>query len=209
MKLVCVPVYYATTNCYIICDEKEKLCAVIDPGGDADVISNAIGECGCALTAVFLTHGHYDHTGALKGLRESFGNVPVYLNERDVIRSEDAKTRFCFREVGETLNYDEGDVLRIGDISVNVIATPGHTPGGVCLIAGDAIFCGDTLFKSSMGRTDLPFGSEEDMMNSLSRIGNLEGNYKLYPGHMAQTELDIERTENAFMRKAMKINTED
>lgn len=206
MKILHLPVCYGSTNCYIIIDEKESLCAAVDPGGDAEAISKAIEENGCALTAVFLTHGHYDHTGGLKGLRERFGNVPVYLNERDVIRSEDKKTRYLFRDAGETLSYDEGDVLMIGSIPVRVIATPGHTPGGVCLMTEDAVFCGDTLFRFSMGRTDLPFGNEADMMRSLSRLASLEGNYRLFPGHMAESGLDAEREENAFLKKAVQMN---
>ena len=203
MKIVHVPVCYGTTNCYLLCDESTKLCAVVDPGGDAAKIVAAVEDSGCALTAVFLTHGHYDHVGAVKGLRERWSAVPVYLNGRDLIRSDDKRTARLFPDIGETVSYDEGDEIAVGGIGVRVMATPGHTPGGVALIAGDAIFCGDTLFASSMGRTDLPGGSEEAMLSSLARLGGLAGNYKLYPGHMGLSELDTERAVNPYLRKAM------
>ena len=203
MKIVHVPVCYGTTNCYLLCDESAKLCAVVDPGGDAAKIAAAVEDSGCALTAVLLTHGHYDHVGAVKGLRERWNAVPVYLNERDLIRSDDKRTARLFPDIGETLSYDEGDEITFGDIGVKVMAMPGHTPGGVALIVGDAIFCGDTLFASSMGRKDLPGGSEEAMLSSLARLGGLAGNYKLYPGHMGLSELDTERAVNLYLRKAM------
>lgn len=203
MRIIHVPVCYGTTNCYLICDETAKLCAAVDPGGDAAKIIDTVGESGCALTVILLTHGHYDHVGGVKGLREKWPDVPVFLNERDIIRSDDKRTARLFPDIGGTVSYDEGDELAVGSIQIKIMAAPGHTPGGVALIAEDALFCGDTLFASSMGRTDLPGGSEEAIMRSLGRLGGLTGNYKVYPGHMGLTELDTERAVNGYLRKAM------
>ena len=204
MRIIHVPVCYGTTNCYLICDETAKLCAAVDPGGDASRIIDAIGESGCVLSAILLTHGHYDHVGGVKGLREKWNAVPVYLNERDVIRSDDKRTARLFPDIGETVSYDEGDEVTVGRLRVKVMAMPGHTPGGVVLIAEDAIFCGDTLFASSMGRTDLPGGCEEEIMRSLARLGGMEGNYRLFPGHMGLTDLETEREGNGYLRMAMR-----
>lgn len=203
MKIIHVPVCYGTTNCYLICDEERKECAVVDPGGDAPKIVKAVAESGCEPKAILLTHGHYDHIGGLKGLRETWSGVPVYLNERDIIRSDDKKTARLFPDAGETVNYDEGDEIEIGSLRIKAAATPGHTPGGISLIAEDALFSGDTLFASSMGRTDLPGGSEDEIMTSLARLGRLDGNYTVYPGHMKVSDLDTERSVNGYLMKAM------
>lgn len=203
MKIIHVPVCYGTTNCYLICDEERKECAVVDPGGDAPKIVKAVEESGCEPKAILLTHGHYDHIGGLKGLRETWSGVPVYLNERDIIRSDDKKTARLFPDAGETVNYDEGDEIEIGSLRIKAAATPGHTPGGISLIAEDALFSGDTLFASSMGRTDLPGGSEDEIMTSLARLGRLGGNYTVYPGHMKVSDLDTERSVNGYLMKAM------
>lgn len=203
MKIIHVPVCYGTTNCYLICDEERKECAVVDPGGDAPKIAKAVEESGCEPKAILLTHGHYDHIGGLKGLRETWSGVPVYLNERDIIRSDDKKTARLFPDAGETVNYDEGDEIEIGSLRIKAAATPGHTPGGISLIVEDALFSGDTLFASSMGRTDLPGGSEDEIMTSLARLGRLDGNYTVYPGHMKVSDLDTERSVNGYLMKAM------
>lgn len=204
MKILHVPVNYGTTNCYIICDEGKKECAVVDPGGDAPKIAMAVKESGCELKTILLTHGHYDHIGGLKGLREMWSGVPVYLNERDIIHSDDKKTARLFSGAGETVNYDEGDEIEVGDLRIKAVATPGHTPGGVSLIVEDALFSGDTLFASSMGRIDLPGGNEDEIMTSLARLGRLEGNYTVYPGHMTASDLDTERSVNGYLIKAME-----
>ena len=190
------------TNCYLLCDETEKLCAVIDPGGDADRVAAAVQDSGCAPCAILLTHGHYDHTGAVAELAEKWPNVPVYLNHRDQC-GDDAYLRQLFPPVPCAKDYGEGDTIQVGSLTLKVLATPGHSEGSVTLRCGDALFCGDTLFAGSCGRTDFPGGSVKKMMASLKRLGELEGDFTVYPGHMESSTLSRERAWNPYLRQAM------
>lgn len=190
------------TNCYLLCDETEKLCAVIDPGGDAVRVAAAVEDSGYAPCAILLTHGHYDHTGAVAELSARWPGVPVYLNRRDVYEG-DAYLQQLFPPVPCAKDYGEGDTIRVGCLAVKVLATPGHSEGSVTLRCGDALFCGDTLFAGSCGRTDFPGGSVKKMMESLKRLGELEGDLKVYPGHMEDSTLDRERSWNPYLRQAM------
>ena len=190
------------TNCYLLCDETEKLCAVIDPGGDAVRVAAAVEDSGCTPCAILLTHGHYDHTGAVAELSARWPGVPVYLNRRDVYEG-DAYLQQLFPPVPCAKDYGEGDTVQVGGLTLQVLATPGHSEGSVTLRCGDVLFCGDTLFAGSCGRTDFPGGSVKKMMDSLKRLGGLEGDLVVYPGHMEDSTLDRERSWNPYLRQAM------
>ena len=182
------------TNCYLLCDRDAGACAVIDPGGDAGRVAATVAETGCAPCAILLTHGHYDHTGAVGELRAKWPEIPVYLNHRDVY--EDAYTQQLFPPLGgDVRDYGEGDTLTVGGLTVSVLATPGHSEGSVTL---------DTLFAGSCGRTDFPGGSMEKMMASLRRLGQLEGDLRVLPGHMEPSTLDRERRTNPYLIQAMR-----
>ena len=191
------------TNCYLLCDETEKLCAVIDPGGDADRVAAAVEDSGCAPCAILLTHGHYDHTGGVAELRAKWPDVPVYLNHRDQYEG-DAYLQQLFPPVPGAKDYDEGDTIQVGGLTVDVMATPGHSEGSVTLRCGDVLLCGDTLFAGSCGRTDFPGGSVKKIMAYLKRLGSLEGDLQVYPGHMETSTLDQERSWNPYLHQAMQ-----
>lgn len=190
------------TNCYILCDEQAKACAVIDPGGDAARVAAAVENTGCAPRAILLTHGHYDHTGGVAELQAKWPEIPVYLNRRDVYEG-DAYLQQLFPPVSGARDYDEGDAVAVGGLTVEVLSTPGHSEGSVTLRCGDALFCGDTLFAGSCGRTDFPGGSMKKIMASLKRLGQLEGNLQVLPGHMEPSDLDRERRMNPYLLQAM------
>lgn len=188
------------TNCYLLADEAAKLCAIIDPGvADPKILEEVRGE-GWTVAAVLLTHGHYDHTRGIPALRPELPGASVYLHPGDM---DMKKPFFYIEEMGELTPLADGEQIKIGSLDVEVIHTPGHSAGSVTFKAGDALFTGDTLFKGSMGRTDLPGGGYEDIMASLKRLGDLPGEYKVLPGHMDASTLNFERANNYYLREAM------
>ena len=197
-----MPVGPIGTNCYVLADEKEKTCAVIDPGGDADAILGMLKEDGLTLSAILLTHAHYDHTGGVAGLEAAFPNTPVYVHKGDVEGVNPAM--FPPLPKDQVRYYDEGDRVMVGSIPVDVLHTPGHSKGSVVLKTGDVLFTGDTLFRGSCGRTDFPGGSYEEIMASLKRLAALPGDYRVCPGHEGLSTLETERRQNYYMRAAVE-----
>lgn len=204
MKTITLQVGPIMTNCYILCDDQTMVCAVVDPGADADRVSQAVAETGCTPVCILLTHGHYDHTGAVADLLKRFPTIPVYLNHRDVYDETDQRMRHLFPPLHSTVNYDDGDTVGVGGLTVSVLSTSGHSAGSVTLLCGDVMFAGDTLFAGSCGRTDLASGSIDDMLASLARLGRLEGEYSVLPGHMGASVLSREREYNPFMLQALR-----
>lgn len=193
------------TNCYLIGDETEKLCAVVDPGGSPDRVLAMIERSGMTPAMILLTHGHYDHVRGIPGILARFPDLPVYCHEKDICAAERADEPFFLPHVGENQRtYGEGDELKLGTLTIRVLHTPGHSGGSVTLLVEDLMLCGDTLFAGSMGRCDLPGGNEDTIFASLRRLAALEGNYKVLPGHGGSSTLERERSGNFYMRQAMK-----
>ena len=202
MLIKTIPVGQLETNCYVVTNEDTLECVVIDPGDESNTILDYMESNHLKCRAILLTHGHYDHVGAVDAVAEETGAV-VYMNERDdARRSADSHLPYLLKENGRS--YDDGDVIEAAGLRFEVIATPGHTPGGVTLKCGDALFTGDTLFKGSCGRTDLPGGNMLEELAALRRICELEGDYEVYPGHMDPSTLEREREFNYYCRSAMR-----
>lgn len=197
MQISVLPLGALQTNCYVVTDEQTKTCAVIDPADDGERIADALSRLGLTLKLILLTHGHYDHVSGVRALHDATG-APVYLNARDTALPESMTAGPLFF----TNPYDEGDELALGGISFRVLATPGHTPGSVCLLADDVLFAGDTLFQGSCGRTDLPCGSMTALYASLRKLSALPGDYRVYPGHGGDTTLAAERAGNFYLKEA-------
>ena len=189
------------TNCYLLEDEHTRAAAVIDPGGDGARIEAQLLADGAELKLILLTHAHFDHTGGVAELHAAHPDVPVFLHPADASRLGSD----VFPPIGApTVPYGDGDVVKLGDLDIQVLHTPGHTPGGVCLLVGDALFTGDTLFQGSMGRIDFGGGSYEDIMASLARLAHLPGDFRVLPGHMDASTLERERKTNYYIREALR-----
>ena len=182
------------TNTYIIHEENSKGCCVIDPGYEADAILRKCEALGLNVEAILLTHGHFDHVGAVRDLAADTG-CRVFACADD----EQLPPMFTGGKLYVTDRYEEGTILNIAGLYIRVLHTPGHTPGSVCLLVDDVIFSGDTLFAGSCGRTDIG-GSWTEIQASLKRLSLLEGDFTVYPGHGESTTLAAERRYNPYMR---------
>lgn len=202
MKIQALQVPPIGTNCYLLMDEKTAKGAIIDPGGNAQGIAAVIEQLGMTPAAILLTHGHYDHTGAVPELREKYLGIPVYLHAEDAAMTK--RIDSLMPDVGETTDYGEGDEIAVGDLTVHVYHTPGHSNGSVTLEVEDVLFTGDTLFQGSCGRTDLAGGSSELMVKSLKRLANMEGDRQVLPGHEGFSTLAQERANNYWIAYALK-----
>ena len=195
MQVTRLPLGVYQANCYIIHEENSKTCCVLDPGGEAKKVLEFMELRGLSLDAVLLTHGHFDHVGAVKDLHEATG-CKVYLCTEDCTMP----AKWTAGELFYTDAYGEGDELNLSGLTIKVLHTPGHTPGSVCLLYGQHLFSGDTLFQGSCGRVDFPGGSPREMMESLNRLASLQLNYRVHPGHGDSTTLDTEKRTNPYMR---------
>lgn len=199
------PLSVCDTNSYIVATEMGNA-VLIDAPADADYIMNEIMSRGLTLKKILLTHGHFDHVGAVADLADRTG-CKVYIHEMDIKKlSEDTDGLLInlFRVRGLRL-FDgaipigDGDIIRQDELEFDVVHTPGHTSGSVCYITGDVMFTGDTLFARSVGRTDMPDGNYNNLMDSMEKIKDLGGNLRILPGHMCETSLDSERKYNPYL----------
>lgn len=209
MKVEQMAVGPLEANCYIVYKEDSNKAFVVDPGSDYLRIMEKLDECGIdEVTHIFLTHGHFDHVGAVAEIRKATG-AKVCLNERDIDMLENPEDSFAarmgiyVRACKADMVLKGGETINAAGINVNVISTPGHSGGSVCYLAGDVMFSGDTLFYMSIGRTDFPGGSDKEISNSLGNVlGSLNKDYTVYTGHGPQTTLAFEMGNNPYIKRA-------
>lgn len=202
MKVSVMQVGPIGTNCYFLQDEESGLMAIIDPGDDWERILHQVKKAEGEVKYILLTHGHYDHTTAVPDLVKALPGVQVYIHQADA-NGAGSQLFPLATQVKDLNNYDEGDTLPLGSLTIEVLHTPGHSKGSVTLKVGDVLFTGDTLFCGSCGRTDLRGGSYEEIMASLKRLGELEGDFHVCPGHDRTSTLERERKYNPFLLEAM------
>ncbi len=195
-------------NCYFVRDDEAKSAFLVDTGDYSFELEKRIKEFGAEkVKYILLTHGHLDHIGYASEMRKKFPSAKIVIGKDDAhfTNEDDLNLAWQFGMTMEHFDADilveDGSELAFGTDKIKVMATPGHTKGGVCYILGDSIFTGDTLFRGCIGRTDFPTGDRNDMIHSLRKLSALEGNYKVYCGHDSVTSLDFERKNNIYMTR--------
>ena len=203
MKIAVMQLGAYQTNCYMVWAEDSDKCVLIDPGYQPEEILEQIRSKGKTLEAILLTHGHFDHVGGVESLVRETG-CQLWLQEGDYTQFQSPENDYFYPihdcKFTQVNLCKEGQQIQAGGLVFTVMETPGHTWGSVCYICQDFIFSGDTLFEGSCGRTDLPGGDWETLMGSLHRLAQLQGDYRVLPGHGPSSTLSEEKRSNPFMR---------
>lgn len=201
-----IPLGQMGANAYLVWQEGKKEAFVVDPGDEFPKLERILKEKQLSLKAILLTHGHYDHIGAAGELREQTG-ADIYAMKEEEKTLRDAEWNLsAFHDGGYGLEADvllrDKEILTIGGISIQVLHTPGHTPGGCCYYLKEEgmLFSGDTLFHTSIGRSDFPGGSEAALIRSIKeKLLCLPEDTKVYPGHMEDTDIHTEKLFNPYL----------
>lgn len=207
MKIERLPVGIYAANCYLVYCDDTKDALVIDPGGDSDEILDRIENLGLRVKYIILTHGHGDHIGGLLDVKNKTG-APILIHEKDEEYLKDSKKNLSsMMSLGNVeLEADrllkDGDKLTLGKNTVEIIYTPGHTPGGISIKIDNCIFTGDTLFAGSVGRTDFAGGSYEEIIRSVNeRLIIYPDDTIIYPGHGPSSTIGREKNSNPFVKR--------
>jgi glyoxylase-like metal-dependent hydrolase (beta-lactamase superfamily II) len=194
-------------NCYIVGCEETREVAVIDPGGNPRAILKLLEDDELKAVYIINTHGHIDHIGANRAIKDATG-AKILIHEADSKMLVNSVSNFSFLMGSKVTSppadqfLKDGDIIKIGNtVELEVIHTPGHSPGGICLKTGDIMFVGDTLFYGSIGRTDFPGGSYKQLIENIrDRILCYDDKVVCYPGHGPETTVGFERKNNPFLR---------
>lgn len=193
-------------NTYLVWDDAGKA-FIVDPGGPSRAVEEAIDSKGLDLEYVILTHGHADHIGGIESLRSRYPRVKVLACREEKELLGDPMLNSSYEILGRAVTVrpdvlvGDGDTLRIGDMDLTFLHTPGHSPGGMCIVTGGACFSGDTLFCGSVGRTDFYGGSMAVLAESIkTKLFPLPDDTVVYPGHMGTTTIGDEKRYNPFVR---------
>ncbi len=205
MILVRLVVGPLQVNCYILADEKTKDAVIIDPGDDADEILRVVREKGLKVRYLVNTHAHFDHVGANKKIKEETG-AQLLLHEKDAVVLKNSISHAAVFNLTTTASPEadryiqHGDVITAGEISLRVMHTPGHSPGGISLVEHGMVFTGDALFAGSVGRADLPGGDLMMLIKAIkTHLLTLPDETRVFPGHGPDTTIGDERRDNPFL----------
>jgi hydroxyacylglutathione hydrolase len=197
-------------NCYLVIDDRSRRAVIVDPGGEGERLVEAVESCGAELEAIWITHAHVDHVGAIASIKRKW-DVPVYLHPADR-RLYEAAARQAevygvpFEEPPPPdREFSDGQHLELGGAGFTVMHAPGHAPGHVVIHGQGMALVGDCLFAGSIGRTDLPFSNPPQLAESLKKIADLPPETVVYPGHGMETTIAEERRSNPFLNGTARI----
>ncbi|MFI3170776.1 MAG: MBL fold metallo-hydrolase [Eubacteriales bacterium] len=207
MKIKKFVLGYVQTNTYVVMNEDTKVAFAIDPAEKPEILMDFFETEGYKLEAILLTHGHFDHIGAVSRLVEEY-QVDTYAiaEEIELLATPELNLSTSIRRpmsVKNVMELQDGQELEVAGIVIKVLATPGHTLGGACYYIEEngIVFAGDTLFQNSVGRTDFPNGSHEQLIASIKKqLFTLPDDTIVYPGHMGETTIEHEKQNNPFVR---------
>lgn len=203
MKIIVMQVGMLSVNCYIVVSDSQNA-AVIDPGGEAERILDYLQTNKLTLKRILLTHGHIDHIGAVKVLKDRTG-AEIYIHDLDAemlndpVKNLASPFRMAYQPVSPDHIFSDGSRISLDEITFTVMHTPGHTKGSSVFLTGTTIFSGDTLFQGSIGRTDFYGGDYEAMQRSLKKLSELETDYTVLSGHGEKTTLGEEKKYNPYL----------
>jgi hydroxyacylglutathione hydrolase len=210
LKVETITVGAFQENCYLVVDDHTNRAVIVDPGSEGDRLIEAIDRSGAELEAIWITHAHVDHVGAIAAVKRKW-DVPIYLHPLDR-RLYEAASRQAqvygvpFEEPpAPDLEFVDGQRLKVGDAEMSVMHTPGHAPGHVVIHGNGIALVGDCLFAGSVGRTDLPFSNPPQLAASLEKISALAPETVVYPGHGMDTTIGQERLSNPFLNGTARI----
>ncbi len=208
MKIDILPLGSYQTNCYILSNDKNNA-IVIDPGAEPDKLIKFLNNKNLTVKMIALTHGHFDHVGAVSELKKST-NAPVYIHkeDNDMFMNPDLVHKGLTNELKKAFNYDcstadkffvEGEKYSVDDMEFDIMHVPGHTKGSTILMFSDVMFTGDTIFEGTIGRADLYGGNSKQLRDSAKRVASIQGEYAMHCGHGGATTLTKEKATNMYM----------
>ena len=205
MIIESIPTAYPAGNCWLCYDEASRYAVLVDPPRQADDVDAVLKAQDLRLHLILLTHGHFDHIFGVDALRDRYG-VPAAIHEADADMLGDSMKNASMLFFGERHIYRpadrllrDGDEITVGASTIRVMHTPGHSPGSVCYCMGKDCITGDTLFRESIGRTDLPGGDWPTMRETLNRLSEWPGNVRIYPGHGDPSDMAYEKKHNPYL----------
>ncbi len=193
-------------NTYLVSDEETNKAFLVDPGGYSEPVRRAIDSDGLELEAIVLTHGHGDHIGGVEEFRKHYPRARLVASREELPMLASAAMNFSRETTGKAVELtpdapvSDGDRISVGSMELTFLLTPGHTKGSMCILTNGVLFSGDTLFQQSVGRTDFPGGSFEELRRSIhDKLFALPDETRVFPGHMGATSIGFEKRNNPFV----------